>query len=182
MKWMDLMVNVTLADDKQMQHVCEIQIVHAKMLVARKSLGGHKPYAQLRAASEILEVLAHAQGELGPQASKWSLKKLLTSSQKIALKSQKNAHLVVEEQAEEPAAAANARKCPSPPPPPGPPPAPEWTTHITEEGHTYYANETTGVTQWEIPASMAVLAPAVVAPAPLASTDWNDNPLQHAKI
>ena len=56
MNWMDLMVNVTLVDDAN-EHVCEIQIVHAKMLVARENLGGHGPYAQLRAATEILEVL-----------------------------------------------------------------------------------------------------------------------------
>ena len=42
MKWMDMMVNITLAGDVQ-NHLCEIQIVHSKMLVARKNLGGHKP-------------------------------------------------------------------------------------------------------------------------------------------
>jgi hypothetical protein len=55
--WMDVMVNLTSAGDS---HVGEVQIVHAKMLLARKGLGGHKPYSKLRAASEILAVRAAA--------------------------------------------------------------------------------------------------------------------------
>ena len=34
----------------------KIQVVHSKMYLARKGLGGHGPYGQVRAASEILEV------------------------------------------------------------------------------------------------------------------------------
>jgi hypothetical protein len=56
MKWMDIMVNFELVDDTN-EHVNEVQIVHKKMLVARKTLGGHKPYAQLRAAIEIIKKL-----------------------------------------------------------------------------------------------------------------------------
>eukprot|EP00937_MAST-01D_sp_MAST-1D-sp2_P007255 g7255.t1 len=56
MKWMDIMMNVTLVGDGY-SHVCEIQVVHSKMLVARSGLGGHQPYARLRGAAEILEVL-----------------------------------------------------------------------------------------------------------------------------
>jgi hypothetical protein len=55
MNWMDVMVNLVLVGDEY-EHVCEIQIVHSKMFLARKGLGGHGPYAQVRAASEILEV------------------------------------------------------------------------------------------------------------------------------
>jgi hypothetical protein len=79
---MDIMANITLAGDASL-HVCEIQIVHSKMLVARKNLGGHKPYAQLRAATEILEVLnceRAAATSLKSKSSKFSLKSLLTSS------------------------------------------------------------------------------------------------------
>jgi hypothetical protein len=72
MNWMDIMINIVLVADKHV-HVCEIQVVHAKMMLARKGLGGHGPYAQARAATEIIEVRkmhsrkasAHAGGELG---------------------------------------------------------------------------------------------------------------------
>lgn len=55
MNWMDIMVNVVLVADEHV-HVCEIQIVHAKMLLARAGLGGHGPYGKARAATEILDV------------------------------------------------------------------------------------------------------------------------------
>ena len=55
MGWMDVMINVTLAADFA-GHICEIQVVHSKMLLARAGLGGHAPYAKVRAAAEILEV------------------------------------------------------------------------------------------------------------------------------
>jgi hypothetical protein len=55
MNWMDVMVNIVLVSDQHV-HVCEIQVVHAKMFLARKGLGGHGPYGQVRAASEILAV------------------------------------------------------------------------------------------------------------------------------
>jgi hypothetical protein len=61
MNWMDVMVNLVLVADGHV-HVCEIQIVHTKMMLARKGLGGHKPYAQARAASEIVAARAGAPG------------------------------------------------------------------------------------------------------------------------
>jgi hypothetical protein len=166
MKWMDIMVNITLAGDVQTQHLCEIQIVHSKMLVARKNLGGHKPYSQLRAASEILAVLRGMRAR-DPKSSKFSLKKLFTSPQKIAPPAAKQLR-------NEPAA---AERCPSPPPPATPPPAPDWTAHITEEGHTYYASAITGETQWEVPASMMV-----VGNADGDKSGWSDNPMNHAMM
>ena len=57
MNWMDVMVNLTLDSDAS-AHVCEVQIVHTKMLVARSQLGGHGPYGKLRAANEILALRA----------------------------------------------------------------------------------------------------------------------------
>jgi hypothetical protein len=57
MNWMDVMVNLTLVSDTY-EHVCEVQVVHAKMLVARSELGGHGPYGKLRAATEILALRA----------------------------------------------------------------------------------------------------------------------------
>jgi len=50
--WRDLMVNyVTSAST----HDCEVQVVHANMLTARKGLPGHLIYARVRNASELLE-------------------------------------------------------------------------------------------------------------------------------
>ena len=65
MNWMDVMVNVTLGGDgdHNRTHVCEIQIAHAKMLLARSGLGGHGPYNQMRAASEILALRTHTRAE-----------------------------------------------------------------------------------------------------------------------
>ena len=61
MHWMDVMVNLTLVGDASV-HVCEVQIVHTKMLVARSTLGGHGPYGKLRAATEILALRASMRG------------------------------------------------------------------------------------------------------------------------
>jgi len=55
MNWMDIMVNITIEGEAS-AHVCEIQVVHRKMLLARSGLGGHVTYSRLRAAAEILEV------------------------------------------------------------------------------------------------------------------------------
>ena len=52
--WRDLMINFYMADDPN-RHVCEVQIVLEKMLVARKGLGGHHGYDKSRNALEILE-------------------------------------------------------------------------------------------------------------------------------
>ena len=54
--WADLMVNVKLVDDPT-EHICEIQIIHKKLMAARKDLDGHKAYANARVAMEILEKL-----------------------------------------------------------------------------------------------------------------------------
>ena len=56
MGWMDVMVNVVLENDSH-AHVCEVQVVHSKMMLARAGLGGHGPYSKWRAATEILAVL-----------------------------------------------------------------------------------------------------------------------------
>jgi len=52
--WRDLMINFYMSGDPN-QHVCEVQIVVEKMVVARKGLEGHKNYARTRNAAEVLE-------------------------------------------------------------------------------------------------------------------------------
>ena len=54
--WRDLMINFFLRDDPH-RHVCEVQIVHSRMLVARQGLPGHAIYDKVRNAIEILEKL-----------------------------------------------------------------------------------------------------------------------------
>ncbi|KAK7253887.1 hypothetical protein SO694_000028100 [Aureococcus anophagefferens] len=53
--WRDLMLNFYLADDDA-KHVCEVQVVHRQMLVARAGLSGHSVYNRVRNASELCEV------------------------------------------------------------------------------------------------------------------------------
>lgn len=52
--WRDCLVNFTFADDP-VAHVCELQIMHAKMMTIRSDMGAHKDYAVFRGAVELLE-------------------------------------------------------------------------------------------------------------------------------
>ena len=55
--WADCLLNIVRSDDPH-QHVCEVQLVHEKMLLLRKQLGGHDAYHRYRTADELLIVLA----------------------------------------------------------------------------------------------------------------------------
>ena len=57
--WSDCMVNLYFASDPQ-KHICEIQIVHKELMIARANLGGHDVYGKCRAAAELLELAALA--------------------------------------------------------------------------------------------------------------------------
>ena len=52
--WRDALINYKV---KGTDHICELQIVHAKMLEARAHFGGHEEYSRDRNAREILEYL-----------------------------------------------------------------------------------------------------------------------------
>lgn len=52
--WRDALVNFVLTDDPS-QHVCELQIMHEKMMTIRADMGAHRDYAQFRGAAELLE-------------------------------------------------------------------------------------------------------------------------------
>ena len=54
--WRDLMINFYFIADPN-RHVCEVQVVHSRMLVARQGLPGHLIYDRVRNAQEILEKL-----------------------------------------------------------------------------------------------------------------------------
>ena len=56
------MINFFLVDDPG-QHICEVQIVHTKMMVARQGLPGHAIYNRTRNAMEILERMGAANPE-----------------------------------------------------------------------------------------------------------------------
>merc|ERR1719182_637904 len=58
--WTDLMLNFYLNDDDD-QHVCEVQLIHFKMLSQRTTQEGHGAYNVFRAAAELLhhKTLAH---------------------------------------------------------------------------------------------------------------------------
>ena len=53
--WRDIMVNFAFLDEKT-RHICELQIVHEKMLLLRAGGGGHADYNKCRAAVEFLEL------------------------------------------------------------------------------------------------------------------------------
>jgi len=56
--WADIMLNIVLpAPGTGALHICEIQLVHHRMLVVRTHLGAHSDYADFRAALELTEVL-----------------------------------------------------------------------------------------------------------------------------
>ena len=55
--WRDAMINYRV---KGSAHVCEVQIAHSAMLVARTQLGGHGSYDCERNARELLEFMHQA--------------------------------------------------------------------------------------------------------------------------
>jgi hypothetical protein len=57
--WADAMLNFVCLGGSAMasRHVCELQLVHATMLKARKEFGGHQAYAAFREAAELLEFI-----------------------------------------------------------------------------------------------------------------------------
>jgi hypothetical protein len=61
--WADAMINFVClgggrgADAAAEGHVCELQLVHATLLKARKEFGGHGAYAAFREAAELLDFI-----------------------------------------------------------------------------------------------------------------------------
>merc|ERR1719272_782198 len=51
--WRDVMVNFYVVADTS-KHVAELQVVHDRMLIARKGLNGHEVYHRSRNALELL--------------------------------------------------------------------------------------------------------------------------------
>jgi len=76
--WRDLMINFYLADDPN-QHICEVQIVSSKLLVARKGLKENINYARTRNALEILERL-----DAKDPAKRWSRARYLRDVEKVS--------------------------------------------------------------------------------------------------
>ena len=48
------MINFHFVKDK-CKHVCELQLVHASMMLVRQKMGGHDEYNMCRSAMELLE-------------------------------------------------------------------------------------------------------------------------------
>ena len=53
--WTDLLLNFYMNDDEN-KHVCEVQLIHFKMLSQRTTQEGHEAYNIFRAASELLQL------------------------------------------------------------------------------------------------------------------------------
>ena len=43
--WRDVMINFVIKGDRN-KHVCEVQLVHEKLLLVRTQMGGHKEYVE----------------------------------------------------------------------------------------------------------------------------------------
>merc|ERR1719460_1743227 len=68
--WTDLMLNFYMNDDEN-RHVCEVQLIHSKMLSQRTTQEGHGAYNIFRAASELLQhkdLTRHSSGQKNPQS------------------------------------------------------------------------------------------------------------------
>ena len=64
--WADCLLNIVRSDDPR-QHVCEVQLVHKKMLVLRgKDLGGHDAYNRYRTADEMLLAISGGRDVFAP--------------------------------------------------------------------------------------------------------------------
>eukprot|EP00039_Didymoeca_costata_P005888 m.85664 g.85664 ORF g.85664 m.85664 type:complete len:472 (-) comp13018_c1_seq9:1570-2985(-) len=57
--WSDTMINFYFANDCN-KHICEVQLVHARMMTVRKEREAHKGYSQFRTALELLEAIDKA--------------------------------------------------------------------------------------------------------------------------
>ena len=68
--WRDCMINFFMKDDPN-QHICEIQIVHAMLLTARRGLPGHAIYNRVRNASELLAQLPKSQPKDFVELTTW---------------------------------------------------------------------------------------------------------------
>eukprot|EP00937_MAST-01D_sp_MAST-1D-sp2_P001148 g1148.t1 len=53
--WADAVLNIVCLEGSGREHVCELQLIHAQMLKARKELGGHNAYAAFREAAELFD-------------------------------------------------------------------------------------------------------------------------------
>lgn len=51
--WRDALVNFVFADDPR-EHVCELQVIHEKMMTIRADMGAHHGYDKFRGALELL--------------------------------------------------------------------------------------------------------------------------------
>jgi hypothetical protein len=57
--WADFMISFRFADDPN-GHICEVQLIHDKLMTVRKQMGAHHEYAEFRSALELLEATGNA--------------------------------------------------------------------------------------------------------------------------
>jgi len=62
--WRDCMVNLSFASDPDAV-ICEVQLIHQKLMLARKGMAGHSDYVMFRGAMEMTEA-----GEAAAQSGK----------------------------------------------------------------------------------------------------------------
>ena len=79
--WADAMVNFRFAAGPgggRESHVCEIQFVHAQMMLVRKQMGAHYQYEQFRSARELMEATGNVDiaNEIDEEADRTDAKQL----------------------------------------------------------------------------------------------------------
>jgi hypothetical protein len=52
--WADCVINFLFVDD-QSKHICEVQLIHEKLVIARKNMGAYESYPFFRNALDLLE-------------------------------------------------------------------------------------------------------------------------------
>jgi len=81
--WRDALVNLACVGDDA-AHVCELQVVHRSMFVARVGLDGHGVYDRVRNSIELLEKLGMLGTEVNEAGAAWSFD--MGSERKVAAK------------------------------------------------------------------------------------------------
>ena len=56
--WRDCMLNLFFEDDS-LKFICELQLIHNKLMLARQGMAGHNDYNTYRSANELAEIVSY---------------------------------------------------------------------------------------------------------------------------
>ena len=64
------MLNIAFVDSDS-AHVCELQLIHTKLMLARKGMAGHNDYVAFRSAAELVAAIRWHQSEARRAGRMW---------------------------------------------------------------------------------------------------------------